>query len=138
MSKSSSSVDLKSKQKEEQKVEKGFWKELWNKITSKDKEQKKSDTKNKPLADDDMIFDNKESLIANKNREQESHNSNRDSLNNSQIFLPNIDDTHLYDSLASIYGGPPDPFSDFIVIEGDTKSKFDRFESIDDTIVRGY
>ena len=47
--------------KEEVKVEtKGFWKSLWGRITSKD--EKKGENK-KPLADGDMIFDNKNDSI---------------------------------------------------------------------------
>ncbi len=47
--------------KEEVKVEtKGFWKSLWGKIAGKD--EKKGETK-KPLADGDMIFDNKNDSI---------------------------------------------------------------------------
>ena len=83
------------------------------------------------LKDDDMEFGTTESFISDSTLDM---SQNRESLSTSQSFLQNIDNSRLYDSMASIYGGVLDPFEDLVVNEKDPKSKLERYDNIESII----
>jgi hypothetical protein len=104
---------------------------VWTKITSKDdKDDKKKQKGNLPLSDDDMEFSTTESFISDSTLDM-SISQSRESLSSSQSFLQNTDNSRLFDSMASIYGGELDPFEHLVVNEKDPKSKLERYDEIE-------